>query len=51
MMILLYPAIWGINHLSGVLVRLSGVNPSKAGEDALSAEELRETPVTVSSGR
>lgn len=47
MMILLYPAIWGINHLSGFLVRLTGINVNKAGEDALSAEELRTLVATI----
>jgi Mg2+/Co2+ transporter CorB len=44
----LYPAVWMINNLSGILVRLFGINPKNAREDALSAEELRTLMGTTS---
>ncbi len=48
LMFALYPAVWMINHLSGVLVRLFGINPAKSREDALSADELRTLMGTTS---
>jgi Mg2+/Co2+ transporter CorB len=48
LMFLLYPAVWLINHMSGVLVRLFGINPASAREDALSADELRTLMGTTS---
>jgi Mg2+/Co2+ transporter CorB len=48
LMFALYPAVWMINHISGVLVRLFGINPAKAREDALSADELRTLMGTTS---
>jgi Mg2+/Co2+ transporter CorB len=48
LMFVLYPAVWLINHMAGVLVRLFGVNPASAREDALSADELRTLMGTTS---
>jgi Mg2+/Co2+ transporter CorB len=48
LMFVLYPAVWLINTVSGVLVRLFGINPAKAREDALSADELRTLVGTTS---
>ena len=41
MLKLLYPLVWVINHVSNRLVRLFGVDPDKANDDALSKDELR----------
>lgn len=41
LMYVFYPFVWLVNMVSGVLVRLAGINPAKAREEALSAEELR----------
>ena len=38
---LLYPFVWAVNHVSNGLVRLFGIDPNKANDDALSKEELR----------
>ncbi len=48
LMFVLYPAVWLINAISGVLVRLFGINPAKARSDALSADELRTLVGTTS---
>ncbi len=48
LMFVLYPAVWLINHISGVLVRLFGINPKSTREDALSADELRTLMGTTS---
>jgi Mg2+/Co2+ transporter CorB len=48
LMYVLYPAVWLINAISGVLVRLFGINPAKARSDALSADELRTLVGTTS---
>ena len=48
LMFVLYPAVWLINHMAGVLVRLFGINPASAREDALSADELRTLMGTTS---
>ena len=48
LMWVLYPAVWLINTLSGILVRLFGINPKDAREDALSADELRTLMGTTS---
>lgn len=41
LMLVMYPVVWMVNQVSGVLVRLFGINPGKARGDALSADELR----------
>jgi Mg2+/Co2+ transporter CorB len=48
LMYLLYPAVWLINMVAGLLVRLFGINTSKAMVDALSTEELRTLMATTS---
>ncbi len=48
LMMVFYPAVWLVNRISGILVRLFGINPNKAREDALSADELRTLMGTTS---
>ncbi|MEH6616452.1 MAG: HlyC/CorC family transporter [Porticoccus sp.] len=48
LLILFYPAVWLVNHLSNGLLRILGVNPNKGIDDSLSKEEIR-TVVDVSS--
>ncbi|MFT7300773.1 MAG: Mg2+/Co2+ transporter CorB [Porticoccus sp.] len=49
LLILFYPAVWLVNHLSNGLLRLFGVNPTKGVDDSLSKEEIRSV-VGISSG-
>lgn len=48
LMYISYPLVWLVNVVSGVLVRLFGINPAKAREEALSADELRTLMTTTS---
>lgn len=41
LMVVMYPLVWLVNKVSGLLVRLFGINPDKAREEALSVDELR----------
>ena len=47
---LLWPIVWAVNLLAGLLVRLAGVRPDKDDEQDLTVAELR-TLVTESGGR
>jgi len=47
---LLWPAVWAVNLIAGLLVRLAGVRPGKDDEQDLTLAELR-TVVTESGGR
>ncbi|WP_461481340.1 HlyC/CorC family transporter [Porticoccus sp.] len=48
LLILFYPMVWLVNHLSNGLLRLFGVNPDKVMDVSLSKEEIR-TVVDISS--
>ena len=37
----LYPAVWVINHITDMLLKLVGLDPNKSMDDALSSDELR----------
>lgn len=48
LLILFYPFVWLVNHISNGLLRLFGVNTKRGRDDGLSKEEIR-TVVDVSS--